>query len=63
MPKDDTVFKRLWQSGLNAHFCGVTWKGDEELGVPDYYRNVRRPQAASMPPSRKPPWPATRKRA
>ena len=23
----NTVFKRLWQSGLNAHFCGITWKG------------------------------------
>ncbi len=36
----NTVFKRLWQSGLNTHFCGITWNGDEQGVSPDYYRNV-----------------------
>ena len=36
----NTVFKRLWQSGLNAHFCGITWNGDDQGILPDYYRNV-----------------------
>ena len=37
----NALFKRLWQSGLNAHFCGITWHGDDEGNLPDYYRNVR----------------------
>ena len=36
----DVVFKRLWQAGLNAHFCGVTWAGDDEGWLPNYYQNV-----------------------
>lgn len=34
------IFKRLWQSGMNARFCGVTWQGDEQFLTPDYYKNV-----------------------
>ena len=41
------TFKRLWQSGSNARFHGVTWKGDEALLAPPvgvagfhYHENV-----------------------
>jgi len=40
------MFKRLWQSGSNARFHGVTWKGDERIldsfGIPvfHYHENV-----------------------
>ena len=36
----NTIFKRLWQSGMNVRFYGVTWNGDEQSGLPDYYTNV-----------------------
>ena len=36
----NTLYKRLWQSGMNARFCGVTWQGDEQGSLPDYYKNV-----------------------
>ena len=34
------IFKRLWQSGMNARFYGVTWESDEEFLIPNYYANV-----------------------
>ena len=35
-----TMFKRFWQSGMNARFCGITWESDDELLIPKYYANV-----------------------
>ena len=44
-------FKRLYQSGMTAKFCGVTWRSDQGMSA-DYYLNVRnaRDAAAQLAP-------------
>ena len=40
---NDTVFKRLWQSGMDARFWGVDWKSNDGLvanGGLNYHGNV-----------------------
>ena len=54
------IFKRLWQSGMNARFYGVTWDGDawesisdasllQPIKLPNYYVNVENAFASAEP--------------
>ncbi|NLB69909.1 MAG: hypothetical protein GX804_09580, partial [Lentisphaerae bacterium] len=57
VPRDEArgwaseCFKRLYQSGMAAKFCGVTWRSDQGTSA-DYYLNVQnaRDAAAQLAP-------------